>query len=108
MCSNCVMEIKRVSSAIALCTYLKCVAVSHVVMVNYYSPVDLAEKKGEPGKNSKKADFGIIRNQTFHRSINISSLGKNFYAHFNIGTCIHSSLYCMMFLGHAYIVHYTV
>ena len=45
------------------------------VTCGYYSPVDLALKKGEPGKNSKKADFDIIRNQTFHRSINISSLG---------------------------------
>ena len=31
------------------------------------SAVDLTQKKGEPGKNSKKADFGIVRKQIFHR-----------------------------------------
>ena len=30
-----------------------------------FSPVDITEKRGEPGKNSKKAEFGIIRKQIF-------------------------------------------
>jgi len=30
------------------------------------SPVDLAQKKSEPRKKLKKAEFGIIRKQNFH------------------------------------------
>ena len=40
------------------------------------SPVDITEKRGEPGKTSKKADFGIIRKQIFH--IQKIHLGENF------------------------------
>ena len=29
--------------------------------------VDLTQRTGEPRKNSKKANFGIIRKQIFHR-----------------------------------------
>ena len=29
------------------------------------SPVDITEKRGEPGKNSKKAEFGIIESKFF-------------------------------------------
>ena len=36
-------------------------------MQAHNSPVDLAQKKGEPGNNSKKADFGIVRKQIFRR-----------------------------------------
>ena len=50
------------------------------------SPVDLAQKKGEPRKNSKKADFGIIRKQIFRRITYLKSskilLGETFYAQF--------------------------
>ena len=50
------------------------------------SPVDL-QKKGEPGKNSKKADFGIIRKQIFHRITYLKScLGKLFMPNFTFGT----------------------
>ena len=31
------------------------------------SPVDITEKRGEPRKNLKKAELGIIRKQIFHR-----------------------------------------
>jgi len=65
------------------------------------SPVDLAEKKSEPGKNSKKADFDIIIKQIFRRLTYPKSseilLGEKF-AHFNIGTYTCSSLCCMTFL----------
>ena len=47
-----------------------------------FSPVDITEKRGEPRKNSKKAEFGIIRKQIFHRITYPKSskihLGENF------------------------------
>ena len=44
-----------------------------------HSPVDLAQKKGEPGNNSKKANFGMVRKQIFHRITYLKScLGKLF------------------------------
>jgi len=33
----------------------------HLGSLHSFSPVDLAEKSGEPGKNSKKANFGSIK-----------------------------------------------
>ena len=53
-----------------------------------YSPVDITEKRGEPGKNSKKADFGITRKQIFHRVTYPKSSkihpGEIFYGQFSI------------------------
>ena len=46
------------------------------------SPVDITEKGGEPGKNLKKADIGIVRKQMFHRitypKFSKIHLGENF------------------------------
>ena len=56
------------------------------------SPVDITEKRGEPGKNSKKAEFGIIRKQIFHRITYPKSskihLGEIFYGQFSIEACM--------------------
>ena len=54
-------------------------------MQAHNSPVDLAQKKGEPGNNLKKADFGIVRKQIFRRLTYLKScMGKLFYAQFNL------------------------
>ena len=37
------------------------VNIYHNIPYTHNSPVDITEKRGEPGKNLKKADFGIIR-----------------------------------------------
>ena len=44
-----------------------CVYYSSLPSFKLYSVVDLTQKKGEPGKISKKADFDIIGKQIFHR-----------------------------------------
>ena len=38
-----------------------------IILLFPTSPVDITEKRSEPGKNLKKAEFGIIRKQIFHR-----------------------------------------
>ena len=38
-----------------------------MLQFSHYSPVDLAQKRGEPRKNSKKANFGIIGKEIFCR-----------------------------------------
>ena len=53
-----------------------------MLQFSHYSPVDLAQKRGEPRKNSKKANFGIVGKEIFCRITYPKSpkipLGENF------------------------------
>ena len=50
-----------------LLEYLDLAFATRSWLSNHNSPVDVTEIRGEPRKNSKKADFDIIRKQIFHR-----------------------------------------
>ena len=59
------VNLLKIEFTIPLLAKYPCILVNMMHWSN--SAVDLTQKKGELRKNLKKADFGIIRKQIFHR-----------------------------------------